>query len=182
MKFNVDILAFLVGCIALMGWAIASLIKGKQYKKVADSMDMHTYQMSRVINSCISQMGIMMDRLHDQYDGIIAAQKGVSNQGKLSYDQLNSGFPILAVRFAYAVWRDPYAAYVWKSLLHSDSTPCEDCFILGIGADPDKQILFEIPISLWDDAEFAKELPTALPCDSHSFTENMSRLNLYIRL
>lgn len=65
---------------------------------------------------------------------------------------------------------------VWRSKLHSDGSEFECWFILGIGKEPGKQITYHLPISKWDETEFAETLENSPEWDGHSSVEVMERL------
>lgn len=65
---------------------------------------------------------------------------------------------------------------VWKSRLHSDHTMYEDQFILGIGKHQGKQISYHLPMRLWQETEFAYELPEAPKWDAHTPADVLERL------
>lgn len=67
-------------------------------------------------------------------------------------------------------------SFVWRSKLHSDGTGYEGWFILGIGKEKGKQITYHLPLSKWDDTEFAETLEKAPEWDEHSATDVLERL------
>jgi len=67
---------------------------------------------------------------------------------------------------------------VWKSKRHSDGELAfgGDWFVLGIWYEKGKQITYHLPISKWDECEFAKELVTAPEFDGHTSDDVLKRL------
>lgn len=71
-------------------------------------------------------------------------------------------------------------AYVWRSRLHSDGSAIDGWFVLGIGVAPGEQITYHLPLSRWDDASFADELPQAPPFDGHTSADVLQRLGRWL--
>jgi hypothetical protein len=65
---------------------------------------------------------------------------------------------------------------IWKSRKHSDGTEWEGWFILGIGIEKGKQITYHLPISRWDECDFADELTAAPEWDGHTSNDVLERL------
>ena len=63
---------------------------------------------------------------------------------------------------------------IWRSKLHNDGTSFDGWFILGI-THPN-QITYHIPLSRWDDTEFAKTLDKAPEWDGHTSQDVLERL------
>ncbi len=66
--------------------------------------------------------------------------------------------------------------FVWRSKLHSDGTKFEGWFILGIGKENGKQITYHLPLSKWDDTNFADTLEKSPEWDGHSAEDVLKRL------
>ena len=64
--------------------------------------------------------------------------------------------------------------FVWRSKLHSDGTSFEGWFILGIGQE--NQITYHLPLSRWDETDFAETLPNAPEFDGHTSEDVLERL------
>lgn len=69
-----------------------------------------------------------------------------------------------------------YEEYVWKSKAHSDGSVWDRWFILGIFKESGNQITYHLPMSKWDDCEFAKELDKAPEWDGHTSNDVLERL------
>ena len=65
---------------------------------------------------------------------------------------------------------------VWRSKFHSDGTSYNGWFLLGIGKDKGKQITYHLPLSRWDDTNFAETLDTAPAYDGHTTEDVLKRL------
>lgn len=65
---------------------------------------------------------------------------------------------------------------VWRSKLHSDGTSFEGWFILGIGKEQGQQITYHLPLSRWDETNFAKTLDRAPEWDGHTSADVLERL------
>lgn len=70
-----------------------------------------------------------------------------------------------------------YAKEVWRSKTHGDGKPAYDgWFIMGIGREKGKQISYHIPLSRWDETDFAETLDKAPEWDGHTSKEVLERL------
>lgn len=65
---------------------------------------------------------------------------------------------------------------VWRSLLHSDGTSFPGWFVLGIGTEAGQQITYHLPLSQWDQTEFAETHDRAPAFDGHSSKDVLIRL------
>lgn len=65
---------------------------------------------------------------------------------------------------------------VWRSKLHKDGTMFEGQFILGIRTDPGHQITYHLPLSRWDETDFAYNLQTAPEWDGHTPEDVLERI------
>ena len=65
---------------------------------------------------------------------------------------------------------------VWRSKFHSDGSEYEGWFILGIGKETGSQISYHLPMSLWDDTDFAETLDNAPAWDGHTSADVLKRL------
>lgn len=68
------------------------------------------------------------------------------------------------------------ASAAWRSKLHSDGSNWDGWFILGIGKEKGKQITYHLPISKWDETEFAETLEKAPEWDGHTPEDVLERL------
>lgn len=65
---------------------------------------------------------------------------------------------------------------VWRSKLHYDDTSFEGWFIMGIGKEKDVQISYHIPLSRWEETNFAETLERAPEWDGHTSDDVLNRL------
>lgn len=64
----------------------------------------------------------------------------------------------------------------WRSKKHSDNTEWEGWFLLGLFNSAGSQITYHLPISYWDECDFAETLDTAPPFDGHTAADVLERL------
>ena len=67
---------------------------------------------------------------------------------------------------------------VWRSKLHSDGTSFDGWFILGITQPSGKQLSYHLPLSKWEETEFANTLDKAPEFDGHTSADVLERLKL----
>lgn len=65
---------------------------------------------------------------------------------------------------------------VWRSFLHSDGSSFEGWFILGIMTVSGQQITYHLPISKWEETNFAATLDKAPEWDGHTSEDVLKRL------
>ncbi len=68
------------------------------------------------------------------------------------------------------------SSQVWRSKLHSDGSSFEGWFILGIGKEKGKQITYHLPLSKWNETEFATDMEKAPEWDGHTPADVLERL------
>lgn len=67
--------------------------------------------------------------------------------------------------------------FVWRSKNHSDGNPSyPGWFIMGIGKEKGTQISYHIPLSRWDETNFAETLEKAPEFDGHTSADVLERL------
>lgn len=71
---------------------------------------------------------------------------------------------------------DGYSKKVWRSRLHSDGKSYEGWFLLGINRKKGEQITYHIPLSRWDDTNFAETLTKAPKWDRHTSADVLNRI------
>ena len=67
-------------------------------------------------------------------------------------------------------------ADVWRSKLHSDGTSFDGWFIMGIGRNKGEQITYHLPISKWEETEFAETREKAPEFDGHTGDDVLERI------
>jgi len=65
---------------------------------------------------------------------------------------------------------------VWRAQSHSDGSEFDGWFIMGIQMSDDRQITYHLPMSRWDDADFAWTLDKAPEYDGHTSGDVLQRL------
>lgn len=71
---------------------------------------------------------------------------------------------------------NPGCAHVWRSLQHSDGSSMDGWFIMGIGKEKGEQISYHLPVSYWEETNFAETLDRAPKWDGHTSTDVLERL------
>jgi len=65
---------------------------------------------------------------------------------------------------------------VWKSKRHHDNSVFEGWFIMGVNIEKGSQISYHLPMSRWEETEFAKEWANAFEWDGHTSNDVLERL------
>ncbi len=65
---------------------------------------------------------------------------------------------------------------MWRSKAHSDGTTYDGWFILGIAKAKGYQITYHLPMSEWENTEFAETLETAPEWDKHTSADVLERI------
>jgi hypothetical protein len=65
---------------------------------------------------------------------------------------------------------------VWRSKLHADSSSYDGWFIMGIGKEKGRQISYHLPMSKWEETNFAETLDRAPEWDDHTPEDVLQRL------
>ena len=65
---------------------------------------------------------------------------------------------------------------VWRSKFHSDGSSFYGWFIMGIGRNKGEQITYHLPLSKWDETDFAETLDKAPEFDGHTPDDVLERL------
>ncbi len=65
---------------------------------------------------------------------------------------------------------------VWRSKLHSDGSSYDGWFILGINVEKGEQITYHLPLSKWEQTEFATTYDKAPEWDEHRPQDVLERL------
>lgn len=66
---------------------------------------------------------------------------------------------------------------IWRSKLHNDGSNYAGWFILGIGKEIGYQMSYHLPLSKWEQTEFAETLERAPKWDGHTPADVLERLN-----
>jgi hypothetical protein len=65
---------------------------------------------------------------------------------------------------------------IWKAIVHNDGSVMEGWFIMGINIIPGKTITYHLPMSEWDNCDFARILSVAVKWDGHTSADVLNRL------
>lgn len=65
---------------------------------------------------------------------------------------------------------------VWRSRLHHDGNGYEGWFIMGLELEPGKQITYHLPLSRWEETDFADTMERAPEFDGHTSDDVLERL------
>lgn len=65
---------------------------------------------------------------------------------------------------------------VWRSQCHSDGSIWDGWFILGVEKKQGHQITYHLPLSKWEETNFAKTLEKAPDYDGHTSNDVLERL------
>lgn len=66
--------------------------------------------------------------------------------------------------------------FVWRSKLHDDGSSFDGWFILGLNKNHGRQMSYHIPLSRWDETNFAETLEKAPKFDGHTSADVLERL------
>jgi hypothetical protein len=64
----------------------------------------------------------------------------------------------------------------WRAKRHNDGSVWDGWFIMGIGKTKGEQITYHLPVSKWDECDFAETLDTAPEWDGHTPADVLERL------
>lgn len=64
----------------------------------------------------------------------------------------------------------------WRTVTHSDGSVWDGWFILGLGVTPGEQITYHLPMSKWNECDFAEDVATAPEWDGHTSADVLKRL------
>ena len=98
-----------------------------------------------------------------------------------TFNELYEHRVILFIKLCKAFYEDPQyqtgqKADIWRSKLHSDGTSFDGWFIMGMGRNKGEQITYHLPISQWEETEFAETREKAPEFDGHTPDDVLARL------
>ena len=73
---------------------------------------------------------------------------------------------------------DEISTNIWRSKLHADGSMFDGWFIMGINKKPGKVITYHLPLSRWDETNFAETLDNAPEWDGHTSADILERLKV----
>ena len=67
---------------------------------------------------------------------------------------------------------------IWKSKAHhpEDKPMFDGWFVLGMNIEPGRQVTYHLPLSMWDEVDFAVEFMHAPKWDGHTSADVLERL------
>ena len=103
------------------------------------------------------------------------------SDGYHTFDELYEHRVVLWIALCKILYADPQyqtgqKADVWRSKLHSDGTSFDGWFIMGIGRNKGEQITYHLPISKWEDTNFAETRDKAPEFDGHTSADVLERI------
>lgn len=102
-----------------------------------------------------------MDELYDHRITLFVKLCGVLAMVEDTFRQMNPNTP---------------QSSIWRSKRHSDGSALYGWFIMGIGKAKGSQITYHLPLSRWDETEFAETLEIAPEFDGHTSADVLNRL------
>lgn len=100
--------------------------------------------------------------------------------GSHTFEELYEHRYILFIALCRQVNHLDYEYYgnssVWRSKTNGDGTIWDGWFVMGIGKDAGKQITYHLPLSRWEETDFANTLDQAPEFDGHSSQDVLERL------
>jgi hypothetical protein len=97
---------------------------------------------------------------------------GSTSDGYHTFDELYDHRVTLFITLCHFVRTHQF---VWRSMTHSDGTSFEGWFLLGIGVESGRQITYHVPVSRWNETDFA-QTRDAPPFDGHTSADVLKRL------
>lgn len=68
----------------------------------------------------------------------------------------------------------------WRSKTHHDGSSWDGWFIMGIGKEKGEQISYHLPLSRWEETDFAETLDKAPEWDGHTSADVLERIKALI--
>lgn len=103
---------------------------------------------------------------------------GSVSDGYHTFDELYEHRIVLFIALCKEINVHEYRdSIIWRSKLHSDGTPLDGFFIMGINEEPGSQITYHLPIERWEEVSFARTRDKAPEYDGHSPQNVLDRLS-----
>lgn len=68
----------------------------------------------------------------------------------------------------------------WRTTKHSDGSSWDGWFVLGIFKKAGEQMTYHLPMSKWNDCEFAETLDKAPDFDGHTSNDVLNRIKTHL--
>lgn len=108
------------------------------------------------------------------------SESGKISDGYHTFDELYEHRIVLWIALCRQIGSDPryrFGRDVWRSRLHSDGSSFDGWFVLGMGGAPGVQMTYHLPLSRWDECQFATEIARAHPFDGHTSADVLRRIS-----
>jgi hypothetical protein len=109
------------------------------------------------------------------FDVVVTNDSITMSDGFHTFDELYEHRIQLFIQLCFFVKN---ARYVWRSKFHSDGSALDDWFVLGIGENKGSQITYHLPVSNWEQTNFAETLNKAPEWDGHTSEDVLERLKI----
>lgn len=116
-------------------------------------------------------------------DKTFTIKNGDISDGYHTFDELYEHRIALFITLARLLHRQenvigtvPGEHFVWRSKLHSDGTSFEGWFTLGLGKANGEQMTSHLPLSKWEETNFAETLDRSPEWDGHTPEDVLNRL------
>ena len=125
----------------------------------------------------------LLSKVQKEVDNLgVGGLKGKISDGYHTFDELYEHRIVLFIALCKALWIDPQyqtgqKSHVWRSLKHSDGSSFNGWFVMGIGKERGEQITYHLPMSKWEETEFAPTLDFAPNFDGHTPEDVLKRLS-----
>jgi hypothetical protein len=123
----------------------------------------------------------LLSRTTDRVRGEISIDENTSD-GYHTFKELYDHRITLYITLARNYADTHFPSEVWRSKLHHDGSSFEGWFILGIFKEAGNQITYHLPLSRWEETNFAATLEKAPEWDKHTpqdILERLKRLGSY---
>lgn len=98
------------------------------------------------------------------------------SDGYHTFDELYEHRIALWVALCKVVGATHWQNSIWRSKLHSDGSSFEGWFILGQTMPTGEQLSYHLPMSKWEDTNFALTIDKAPEWDGHTSQDVLERL------
>lgn len=109
-------------------------------------------------------------------DENMEAQDGYHTFGELYEHRITLFIALCKILHDDPQYQTGQMSEIWRSKLHSDGTSFDGWFTLGIGKEKGQQITYHLPLSKWDDTNFADTLEKSPEWDGHTPEDVLKRL------
>lgn len=119
-----------------------------------------------------------------EYINALIKAKGVNtnliSDGYHTFGELYEHRHVLFIALCRKVWEHEFTnnggSPAWRSKKHSDGSEWQGWFLLGLNKEVGKQITYHLPISKWEECNFAETLDQAPEFDGHTSADVLERL------